>query len=197
MGVAGSSSYSHPIRRRFSVPAVIAVNQGSASWRAAPSAIALAVGLLALYWTARLVTLVQRDGLLVQFKPIHFSPQRIDLSAVESLEPVTYSPLSQYGGWGIRYDRGSKAYNASGNQAVRLTMRGGGSLRWQPQSVRCCSHESRSTIADATLLVPALPPVLRAIALGHPSSTAALTTRAWACTLSPCSPAPPAAPCAC
>jgi hypothetical protein len=88
----------------------------------------LTVGLLAFFWTARLTTVVRRDGLLVRFRPIHFSPKRIDLSAVASVESVTYSPLSQYGGWGIRYTLTGKAYNVSGNQGVRLTMREGRSL---------------------------------------------------------------------
>ena len=83
------------------------------------------VGLLALYWTARLVTIVQSDGLLVRFRPFHLRPRRIDLSDVVSVEAVTYSPLRQYGGWGIRFGLGGRAYNVSGNRGVRLTRRSG------------------------------------------------------------------------
>lgn len=87
-----------------------------------------AVGLLAFFWTARLITIVKRDGLFIRFKPIHFSLERIDLSTVESVEAVAYKPLSQFGGWGIRYGIRSKAYNMSGNKGVRLSMGGGRSL---------------------------------------------------------------------
>ncbi len=83
------------------------------------------VGLLALFWSARLVTIVQSDGLLVRFRPFHLRPRRIDLGDVVSVEAVTYSPLRQYGGWGIRYGLGGKAYNVSGNRGVRLTRRTG------------------------------------------------------------------------
>jgi hypothetical protein len=86
---------------------------------------ALVISLLALLWTARLVTVVRTDGLLVRFKPFHLSPKQIDLRQVESVESVTYSPLAQYGGWGIRYGRGGKAYNVAGNKGVRLRMSGG------------------------------------------------------------------------
>lgn len=87
-----------------------------------------AAGLLAFFWTARLITVVQSDGLLVRFKPLHFSPKRIDLSDVEAVESVTYAPILQYGGWGLRYTLRSKAYNVSGNKGVRLTLRSGRSL---------------------------------------------------------------------
>ena len=36
-----------------------------------------------------------------------------------------YKPIREYGGWGIRYGRGGKAYNVSGNKAVQLVLKNG------------------------------------------------------------------------
>jgi Family of unknown function (DUF6141) len=77
-------------------------------------------GLIVLFVMMRLVTEVREDGLYVRFVPFHFSPKRIDLTALESHRALTYSPIKEYGGWGIRHRRGRKAYNVSGNEGVRL-----------------------------------------------------------------------------
>lgn len=81
--------------------------------------IALAVaGVLA---AARLVIDVRPEGLYIQFVPFHFRPKRIDLSHVVSVKAVTYRPLVEYGGWGIRWAPfGGRAYNVRGNRSVRL-----------------------------------------------------------------------------
>lgn len=36
-----------------------------------------------------------------------------------------YSPLGEYGDWGIRRGRGGRAYNVKGNRGVRLVLRTG------------------------------------------------------------------------
>ncbi|NVL91956.1 MAG: hypothetical protein HWN71_02845 [Desulfobacterales bacterium] len=41
---------------------------------------------------------------------------------------MTYNPLKDYGGWGIRYGRGGRAYNVSGNRGVYLELSNGKSL---------------------------------------------------------------------
>lgn len=49
----------------------------------------------------------------------------IETREIESIHPVTYSPLAEYGGWGIR-GLGSKiALNARGNRGVLLGLSGG------------------------------------------------------------------------
>ena len=51
--------------------------------------------------------------------------RRIALADIASAEAVTYSPIADYGGWGIRGFGSSVALNARGNQGVRLTLRDG------------------------------------------------------------------------
>lgn len=51
--------------------------------------------------------------------------RRIALADIASAEAVTYSPLAEYGGWGVKWGRGGMALNARGNRGVRLTLRDG------------------------------------------------------------------------
>jgi len=87
----------------------------------------LNIALLALFAAANLRTEVREDGLYVRFFPFHLSLRRLPLTDVARVEAVTYSPIGDYGGWGLRYSWGApdgsrgKAYNVSGNRGVRLT----------------------------------------------------------------------------
>jgi hypothetical protein len=88
---------------------------------------------------ANLITEVRADGLFLRYVPFHWSDQRIALEQVEKIESVVYSPLRQYGGWGIRYGRTGKAYNVSGNRGVLLTYTSGKTLligSQQPDQLR-------------------------------------------------------------
>lgn len=51
--------------------------------------------------------------------------RQIGLQEVVSAEAVAYSPLADYGGWGIRGWGQNTALNARGNRGVRLTLRDG------------------------------------------------------------------------
>ena len=58
----------------------------------------------------------------MRFWPFHLKPRTFYFSDIDNAEPVTYSPLKDYGGWGIRYGAKGKAYNVSGNQGVVITL---------------------------------------------------------------------------
>lgn len=51
-----------------------------------------------------------------------FYRRRIALCEIASAEAVTYSPLAEYGGWGIRGWGHNVALNARGDRGVRLTL---------------------------------------------------------------------------
>jgi hypothetical protein len=86
------------------------------------------IALVWLMYAAQLVTEVRPTGLYVQFYPFHWSFQKIDLRNFSRVEVVTYRPLRDYGGWGIRYGRAGKAYNVSGDRGVKLIPLSGRSL---------------------------------------------------------------------
>lgn len=81
------------------------------------------IGLTYLFYTMKLVTEVRDDDLFVQFFP--FSRQIISLNSIKRCEVRTYSPIKEYGGWGVRYGRRGKAYNVSGNRGVQLEFHSG------------------------------------------------------------------------
>lgn len=68
----------------------------------------------------RLQTEVSTLGLFLRFFPFHRKVRKIDLSNVIRVAPVTYNPVLEYGGYGIRLKRGAKAYNVQGNLGVRI-----------------------------------------------------------------------------
>ncbi|MCL6629547.1 MAG: DUF6141 family protein, partial [Armatimonadetes bacterium] len=89
--------------------------------------ILLAVLLLMYY--SKLITEVRGDGIYIRYVPFHRSYRRFLFSEIQSWEPRTYSPIGEYGGWGIRWGRGggidNLAYNVSGNQGVQLVLKNG------------------------------------------------------------------------
>jgi hypothetical protein len=79
--------------------------------------------MLYLFYTLRLITHVDAKGIYIRFYP--FPGKIIDFPQVESCEARTYRPLSEYGGWGIKYGRSGKAYNISGDRGAQLVMKDG------------------------------------------------------------------------
>jgi len=84
--------------------------------------------LLYMYFAGRLETEVRSDGLYIRFIPFHFKSSHIPLDGVTECEALTYRPIRDYGGWGIRRGVGKKAYNVSGNEGVELRFEDGSKL---------------------------------------------------------------------
>ena len=88
----------------------------------------------------RLDVEVRPDHLLVRFGPIRLWRKRIAYEDVKAVSALTFRPLAEFGGWGIRWAFKGKrvAWTIRGKRAVRLTIEGGkevlvGSTR--PQSL--------------------------------------------------------------
>jgi hypothetical protein len=76
----------------------------------------------------RLRTEVRDDGLYVKLWPVHRSFRRIPWSDIERHEPIEYSSLRRFGGWGLRVRPGEVAYNVGGSQGVLIERPGGRSV---------------------------------------------------------------------
>lgn len=74
----------------------------------------------ALLFFARMETQVSNNGLFVRFFPFHFSFHRLPLEQLQEYQVITFSPIKDYGGWGIRVGNKGKAYIVSGNRGVLL-----------------------------------------------------------------------------
>jgi len=76
---------------------------------------------------ARLVVEVRAEDLLVGLVP--FARRIVPLERIRSAEAVTYRPVREYGGWGVRWLPGRWwAWTARGNRGVRLVLDGGEQL---------------------------------------------------------------------
>ena len=85
-----------------------------------PLGILFGLGLALLFYSAKLITEVREDGVYVRFFPL--THQKIPFEDIRYVEARTYSPIKEFGGWGIRYGKGGKAYNVSGNRGVQLEL---------------------------------------------------------------------------
>jgi hypothetical protein len=81
-----------------------------------------------LFLVSNLTVEVRSDGLYYRFFPFHWSFHRVPAETLAKFEVRTYKPIREYGGWGIRYGHGSKAYNVSGNRGVMLELSDGQKL---------------------------------------------------------------------
>lgn len=91
-------------------------------------AIAFGLPLPALFYVVNLTTEVRPDGLYVRYFPFHPRFHKIAFDTIARYEARTYSPLKEFGGWGIRWGKASKAYNVSGNRGVQLEFKSGKKL---------------------------------------------------------------------
>src|SRR5436305_222982 len=78
----------------------------------------LSIAVPLLLWSMKLVTRLTPDTLYLRFFPLW--TKRIRIADIASCESRTYSPLKEYGGWGVRYTAKGWAYNVSGNRGVQL-----------------------------------------------------------------------------
>lgn len=83
----------------------------------------LNIALFGLFIFGNLTTTIDRKGISYRFFPFQRKFRHIDLRDIEQWEVVKYSPIKEYGGWGIRYGRMDTAYNVSGNMGLRVTLR--------------------------------------------------------------------------
>lgn len=94
-------------------------------------------------YSLKLITEVRQDGLYIRFYPFHFSYRRYPYESIASYKIRVYSPLKEYGGWGIRYGSKGRAYNVSGDRGVQLEFNDGKNLligSQKPEEMKRCMH---------------------------------------------------------
>jgi len=86
--------------------------------------IVTALGLLftILFFNCRLETAIKKDGLYVRFSPFHKKFRHYRWDSMVKSYVRQYSPLIEYGGWGLRFGIFGKgiAFNVSGNKGLQL-----------------------------------------------------------------------------
>lgn len=87
----------------------------------------LVIGLvILLLWVMNLSTRIDETGIQFRFFPLHLKTQTIQWNEIQSAAIREYSPLKEYGGWGIRYSfSNGKAYNVKGKRGLQLVLNNG------------------------------------------------------------------------
>lgn len=78
-----------------------------------------------LFLAAQLRTEVRDDGIHVRFRPFHLRERSWSFDEIAGMEPRRYSPMKEFGGWGIRLGPAGWAYNTSGDLGIQLVLRSG------------------------------------------------------------------------
>ena len=89
-----------------------------------------------LFYFPELRIKVNEDGLHYQFFPFHLKFHTIKMDEIESFKAMEYSPLKEYGGWGIRYGFKGKVYNVSGNKGVKIFLKNGSNIMFGSQKYK-------------------------------------------------------------
>lgn len=79
-----------------------------------------------LFFNFRLDTYIKNDGIYVRLFPFHLQFKYFSWEIITKCYVRQYAPLSEYGGWGIRFglfDSGT-AFNVSGNIGLQLEIKG-------------------------------------------------------------------------
>jgi len=85
----------------------------------------LAVATLVFFLLLELRTRIDREGIHIRMFPLHLKERSWSFDQLRSIEARRYSPLREYGGWGIRIGPNGWAYNARGSEGIQLVDRFG------------------------------------------------------------------------
>jgi len=82
----------------------------------------LTIVLTILFVNFRLDTTMTKDGIYVRFFPFHLKFKHYSWDSLTKSYVRQYSPLTEYGGWGLRLGlfRKGTAYNVSGDKGLQL-----------------------------------------------------------------------------
>ncbi|MFY9164007.1 hypothetical protein [Aquirufa antheringensis] len=80
-----------------------------------------------LFWQMKLTTRITAEGIYVRFFPFHFKEKFFAWDTLSASYVRTYSPLMEYGGWGIKYSfKGNGlVFNTAGNVGLQLNFKEG------------------------------------------------------------------------
>lgn len=68
---------------------------------------------------------IEKEGLLIRYFPFHLKPFLINWTEVDRIELRKYSPLREYGGWGLKGTKLNRAYNVAGDMGLQIYLKDG------------------------------------------------------------------------
>ncbi|MGB3078582.1 MAG: hypothetical protein WBB31_05850 [Saprospiraceae bacterium] len=86
---------------------------------------AVLVSSMTLMASFKLYTKIDSEGVHYHANPFQWKNKTIRWDEIDQIYVRKYSPLLEYGGWGIRYGRSGWAYIAKGNQGIQMVLKNG------------------------------------------------------------------------
>ena len=80
---------------------------------------------LLLVFAGYLRTEISNESIRIKWFPFHLKPREIRWADIKKAELRNYSPLTEYGGWGLKGSRKNRAYNVSGDRGLQLELNDG------------------------------------------------------------------------
>lgn len=76
-------------------------------------------------YAMKLIIKIDSESFNYRLFPLHIRMHSYRLADIESMETVTYRPILDFGGWGIRWGRKGKGYIISGKKGIKVHFRTG------------------------------------------------------------------------
>ncbi|MDR9366555.1 MAG: DUF6141 family protein [Balneolaceae bacterium] len=85
----------------------------------------IGIGFPLALFAMKLIIKIDSENFSYRLFPLHFRMHSYRLDDIESMEVVTYRPILDFGGWGIRWGHKGKGYIISGKKGVKVQFRAG------------------------------------------------------------------------
>lgn len=122
---------------------------GDPSWSSLLGVLILGSSLL-LFLGAKLKTRIDREGVTYQFSPFHSTPRFLAWTVIQGSTVRRYSPIREYGGWGIKIGRNGLALNTAGCYGLQLVLENGKQILIGTQKKADLEETIRSLKAQRT-----------------------------------------------
>lgn len=101
------------------------------------------------YLRLKLEVWIDNHGIHYRFFPLIFKERIISFAEIKKYEIRKYSPLGDYGGWGIKKSiRWGRAYNVSGNTGLQLYLNNGKKVLFGTQKPQAMMYAIDTAMAE-------------------------------------------------
>jgi len=73
-----------------------------------------------LFEKTKLITTINEKEIHLRFPPFFSKEKTIPIQMIKKMEVRKYNPITEFGGWGLRYGFKGKAYNIKGNMGLQI-----------------------------------------------------------------------------
>ncbi len=119
------------------------------SWWSMVIAFLAMVSTMVLLGSLKFNTWMDDEGVHYKMKLFHWRIRTIPWDDIDQIEVREYSPVQEYGGWGVKYGKSGWAYNVRGNHGIQILKKDGKRILLGTQK----PEEAADFLASKQLLV--------------------------------------------